>query len=203
MLLFDQIIGGILWFGLVLAVGGIDAALANAERLGVWYRAGGSVSKKDKEVADATWFGRLKKRLMLPTGWAIFVGIVAYACLAFSAWYPWTFFDETRTAAVGIAIVALILFDVLLVLLFSPIFYWGKSVLGAVITLVLQVLATAGAIVCVGLALWHASFLFITDVAAFVTLCVYEAYVIYELIYYGMIYADMDETAADYDSVSM
>lgn len=201
MLLLDEIIGALLWFGLVLAVGGLDAAIANGERMMVWYRGGGSVAKKDKELASATWFGRLKKRLMLPTGWAIAVGIVAYATLAYSAWYIWTFFDTTsHTAAVAIAVYALVLFNVLLTLLFSPIFYWAQSPMGAVVTLVGQFLSTGGAIVCVGLATWHSSFLFLTDVSPFVTLCVYAGYILYEILYYGFIYGDMDE-AEGYDSV--
>jgi hypothetical protein len=196
MILFDQIISAVLWFGLVLGIGALDGALAHAERLRVWYKAGGRVSKSDAGIASDTWFGRLKKRFMLPTGWAIAIGVVAYACLAFAAWYPWAFFDPAfHTSIFGILAISFILGTVLLTALFSPLFYWGKSVGWGLLVVVLQFLLAAAALVMVGIATWLPGSIVIGDIATFIVLCGYVAYTIYELIYILFIWIDLDESS--------
>lgn len=202
MILFDQIISAVLWFGLALAVGGLEAALAYAERVQVWYKWGGKVSSRDEEVARNTFFGSLRHRLLLPTTWAIVIGVVAYAAIGYAAWYPWAFFDATHTSTLGILGYSFTLGTLLLLALYAPIFYWGKTPFGAFLVVLLQMLLTAATAVMLALQTWLVGEVVIDDVSAFIVACVPFVYFTYQTIYLWFVYTDSNKKAHKYSTAN-
>ena len=187
MILFSQVLSGVLWVGLVYAVAGFDAMLADAERASVWYRTGGRVSKKREALSKTTWFGKLRKpSVMLSTVWSIVLALVANLFLFYAGFRLWIL-DAAHTNIYGMLGIILILVDVLLVALYGPMFYYAKSVVLGFINVLLEFIVVVVAAIMVAVFTWYEGVT--ASVMPFISLCVVAAYLLYELVYHGALYA--------------